>query len=159
MASLARATVEDGPGPLEGLPTESLVNGVRSALQAGLVDDLDWLAAPAAGQTWDRAFTLKLDPPLGAGEAHDFTQTYTAKGVQNGLLVVGVSTALKAAPKTTGEQVPLVPMLWAGDVYFNPAAGTYHAARLSAKAELTNHLGEGTKYVYQSSYTEDAVTK
>jgi hypothetical protein len=116
-------------------------------------------AAPAAGKTWDRAFTLKLDPPLGAGESHDFVQTYTAKGVQNGLMVVGVSTALKAPPKTAGEQVPLVPMLWTGDVYFNPAAGAFHAARLNAKAELTNHLGEGTKYVYQSVYTEDAVAK
>ncbi|MBN9524076.1 hypothetical protein J0H58_37125 [bacterium] len=116
-------------------------------------------AAPAPGKTWDRAFTLKLDPPLGAGEAHEFTQTYTAKGVQNGLMVLGVTTALKAPPKTAGEQLPLVPMLWTGDVYFNPAAGVYHAARLSAKAELTNHLGEGTKYVYQSTYSEDAVGK
>lgn len=116
-------------------------------------------AAPAAGQTWARAFTLKLDPPLGAGETHEFAQTYTAKGVQDGLLVVGVGTALKAPPKTLGEQVPLVPMLWAGDVYFDPAAGRYHAARLSAKAELPNHLGEGTKYVYQSTYAEDVVGK
>ncbi len=116
-------------------------------------------AAPTVGQRWDRTFTLKLDPPLGAGETHEFAQTYTAKGVQNGLLVVGVSTALKNPPKTTGEQLPLVPMLWTGDVYFNPAAGAYHAARLEAKAELANHLGEGTKYAYQSVYTEDAVAK
>jgi hypothetical protein len=116
-------------------------------------------AAPAAGQSWTRAFNLKLDPPLGAGETHEFTQTYTAKGTQDGLLVVGVGTALKAPPKTAGEQVPLVPMLWTGDVYFDPAAGRYHAARLSAKAELPNHLGEGTKYLYQSVYSEDVVGK
>lgn len=115
-------------------------------------------AGPAPSQSWDRTFALKLDPPLGAGESYDFVQTYTAKGVQNNLLTVGVSTALKAPPKAVGEQVPLVPMLWAGDIYFDPAAGAYHAARLTAKAELTNHLGEGTKYVYQSVYSEDRVT-
>lgn len=112
-------------------------------------------AGPTAGQTWDRTFAVKLDPPAGLGESHDFVQTYTAKGVKDGLVVVGVTTALKAPPKATAEQVPLVPMLWAGEVYFNPAAGTYHAARLTAKAELLNHQGDGTKFVYQSSYTED----
>ncbi|MDB5308331.1 MAG: hypothetical protein JWO38_2533 [Gemmataceae bacterium] len=114
---------------------------------------------PTAGQAWDRTFALKLDPPLGTGESHDFVQKYTCKGIKDGLAVVGVQTALKAPPKTTGEQVPLVPMLWTGEVYFNVASGKYHAARLTTKTELANHLGEGTKFVYQSSYNEDAVEK
>ena len=76
-----------------------------------------------------------------------------------GLAVVGVETALKAPPKTAGEQVPLVPMLWTGDVYFNTLAGRYHAARLTTRTELANHLGDGTKFVYQSTYAEDAVEK
>ncbi len=49
MAVLARATSEDGPGPLEGLHPNALLAGVRAALQAGLADDLDWLAPAAAG--------------------------------------------------------------------------------------------------------------
>src|SRR5580698_210333 len=49
MAALARATSEDGPGPLEGLHPKALVSGVRAALEGGLVDDLDWLAPAAAG--------------------------------------------------------------------------------------------------------------
>ena len=49
IAALARATSEDGPGPLEGLHPEALLKGVRAALQADLVDDLDWLAPSAAG--------------------------------------------------------------------------------------------------------------
>jgi len=49
MAALARATADDGPGPLEGVHPEALVAGVRAALQSGLVDDLEWLAPPAAG--------------------------------------------------------------------------------------------------------------
>jgi hypothetical protein len=113
-------------------------------------------AVPAPGQTWERPFAMTFDPPQGTGETHEFVQKYTCKDVKDGLAVVGVATALKAPPKTTGEQVPLVPMLWTGDVYFNVAAGRYHAARLTAKAELTNHLGDGTKFVYQSTYAEDA---
>lgn len=49
MAAMARASSEDGPGPLEGLHPEALLAGVRAALQSGLVDDLDWLAPAAAG--------------------------------------------------------------------------------------------------------------
>lgn len=116
-------------------------------------------AGPAPGQAWDRTFSIKLDPPAGTGENYEFVQKYTCKQVKDGLAAVGVQTTLKVAPKTTGEQVPLVPMLWSGDVYFNTAAGKYHAARLAAKAELANHLGAGTKFVYQSVYTEDAVEK
>ena len=117
-------------------------------------------AAPAANATWDRPFAVKLDPPHGTGESYDFTQKYTAKGAtKEGYLVVGVETTLKAPPKAVGEQVPLVPMLWTGDVYFNVAAGKYHASRLKAKAELANHQGEGTKFVYESSYSEDLIEK
>jgi len=116
-------------------------------------------AAPAVGKTWDRPFTLKLDPPHGTGESYDFTQKYTSKGEKDGLLIVGVETALKAPPKAVSEQRPLVPMLWTGDIYFNTGAGKYHAARLKVKAELLNHEGEGTKFVYESSYAEDAIDK
>jgi hypothetical protein len=116
-------------------------------------------AAPGVNATWDRPFTLKLDPPLGTGESYDFTQKYTSKGEKDGLLIVGVETSLKAPPKAVGEQIPLVPMLWTGDVYFNTAAGKYHAARLKTKSELPNYQGEGTKYVYESTYAEDAIEK
>jgi hypothetical protein len=116
-------------------------------------------AAPAANATWDRPFAVKLEPPHGTGESYDFVQKYTNKGEKDGLLIVGVETSLKAPPKAVSEQVPLVPMLWTGEVYFNTAAGKYHAARLKAKAELVNHQGEGTKFVYESTYSEDAVEK
>jgi hypothetical protein len=132
-------------------------NGSAARLQAELPFRLTLPdAGPTVGQSWDRAFSLKLDPPQGTGESHDFVQKYTCKGAKDGLTAVGVETALKAPPKATGEQVPLVPMLWTGDVYFHAATGRYYAARLSAKAELTNHLGDGSKFVYQSTYGEDA---
>src|SRR5580658_11195077 len=63
MAALARATTEDGPGPLEGLNPNALVLGVRAALQAGLADDLDWLApAAAAPALYELASALPLGP-------------------------------------------------------------------------------------------------
>ncbi len=116
-------------------------------------------ALPDAGKSWDRPFGLKIDPPNGTGENYDFTQKYTSKGLKDGYLIVGVETALKAPPKATSEQVPLVPMLWTGDVYFNTVVGKYQASRLSAKAELANHQGEGTKFVYESTYAEDSIDK
>lgn len=116
-------------------------------------------AGPAAGQKWDRAFALKLDPPLGTGESYEFVQKYAHAGAKDGLIVVGVETELKAPPKALAERVPLVPMLWAGEVYFSAAAGRYHGARLRVKAELPDHQGEGTKFEYESSYSEDLVGK
>ena len=116
-------------------------------------------ATPAAAQAWDRTFTMKLDPPLGTGESYEFVQKYTSRGVKDGLLSATVETTLKAPPKALAERVPLVPMLWTGEVYFNAVAGKYHAARLKVKAELPNHQGEGTKFEYESAYNEDAVEK
>jgi len=113
---------------------------------------------PTAGQTWDRTFTLKLDPPLGTGESYDFAQKYTGS-IKDNLVVIGIETTLKTPPKTLAEQVPLVPMLWSGEVYFNPTAGKFHAARLKVKAELPNHQGEGTKFEYESAYVEDILEK
>ena len=63
MAALARASAEDGPGPLEGLHAEALLGGVQAALQSGLADDLDWLAPAAAGAAlYELASALPLGP-------------------------------------------------------------------------------------------------
>jgi hypothetical protein len=63
LAALARVAAEDGPGPLEGLNPEALQAGVKAALRAGLVDDLDWLAPAAAGCA---LYELASALPLGA---------------------------------------------------------------------------------------------
>ncbi len=114
---------------------------------------------PTVGQTWVRAFQMKLDPPLGTGESHEFSQSFRATEVKTGLLVMAVETALKDPPKALAERIPLVPMLWTGEVYFSTTANRYHAARLKAKAELLNHQGQGTKFEYESVYSEDVVEK
>jgi hypothetical protein len=148
----------DSQGRLVEVKEAKAGSGAR--LQAELPFRITWPGAgPNVGQTWDRPFALKLDPPHGTGESHEFIQKYTLKSLKDGNAVVGVETTLKTPPKTTGEQVPLVPMLWTGDLYFHVESGRYHAARLTAKTELASHLGEGTKFVYQSSYSEDAVGK
>lgn len=116
-------------------------------------------AAPAIGTSWDRTFTLKLDPPLGTGESYEFLQKFTPAADADGLMSASVETTLKSLPKALAERVPLVPMLWTGNVYFNTRAGTYHAARLKVKSELPNYQGEGTKFEYESAYNEDAVEK
>lgn len=114
-------------------------------------------AAPAIGTSWERTFTIKLDPPLGTGESYDFIQKFSTAANADGFLSAVVETKLKAPPKAIAERVPLVPMLWTGNVYFNTRAGKYHAARLKVKAELPNYQGEGTKFEYESVYNEDAV--
>lgn len=110
---------------------------------------------PAANVAWVRPFPIKLPPPLGTGESFDAAQAYTLKGVAaGGYTVIGVATSLKAPPKDAAELPPLVPFLWEGDVYFHAETGRYAGARLTVKKDVANHQGEGTKFAYQSEYTE-----
>lgn len=114
---------------------------------------------PEVGTTWQRTCTVTLDPPHGTGERHELIQTYTAQAIKDGVLVVSVRTAPKTPPPTVNEQVPLVPLLWSGEVDFHTGNGTYGGARLKAKAELVNHLGEGSKFEYESVLQEERVEK
>ena len=66
IAALARAPM-DGPSPLDGLHPEALGRGVHAAMISGLVDDLDWLAAPAAGVA---LYALAAALPPEIGRAH-----------------------------------------------------------------------------------------
>ncbi len=49
LAALAQAPVSGAPGLLDAVNPEGLRAAVRTALDGGLADDLDWLAPPAAG--------------------------------------------------------------------------------------------------------------
>lgn len=112
-------------------------------------------SGPKEGQSWDRTFTIKLDPPHGTGETYDATQKYTAKAPLNGFTVVAMTTTLKEPPAQAGDLIPLLPMMMEGDVYVHEGTGRYYAARLKLKKEIANHQGEGTKYVFESVYGED----
>ncbi len=48
IATLARAAIAQQPVPLEGINPDLLLRAVGTALNAGLVDELDWLSPPAA---------------------------------------------------------------------------------------------------------------
>ena len=114
---------------------------------------------PAANDKWERAFVLKLPPPLGTGEKFDATQTYTFRGMKDVYAVVGMTTAVKEMPTDPAIVPALVPVLWEGDLFFNTKTGRYHGAKLTTKKEVVNHRGEGTKFTYASEYTEAAEGK
>lgn len=114
---------------------------------------------PTPGLAWDRTFTIALDPKLGGtGERIPAVQKCTFKGMSGSFAVVGVATTLPKPPEGA-ELRPLIPMLWEGDVFFDTTAGRYHACKLVAAKELTNHEGDGTKFGYRSEYVESVQEK
>lgn len=113
--------------------------------------------APGPNTTWDRAFAVKLDPPLGTGESYDATQAYTYKGLNGPYAVIGLTTTLKAPPTTPAELQPLISWLWDGDVFIDTKTGRYYGAKLTSKKDIPNHQGDGTKFSFQSEYTEAAL--
>ena len=111
-------------------------------------------AAPVANGAWERAFELKLPPPLGTGEKFDAVQKYTFRGMNKDFAIIAVTTALKTPTEDAALLPAIAPMLWEGDVFFNAKTGQYHGAKLTIKKEIANHQGEGTKFRYTSEYTE-----
>jgi hypothetical protein len=109
----------------------------------------------AAGQAWNRTYQIKLDPPQGAGEVYDATQAYACKAVGNNLAQVHVTTTLKAPPDAAADRLPLLPLLPEGDLYLDTAGGVLKAVRYQFGQDLDEHRGEGSKYQFKSTYTED----
>jgi hypothetical protein len=132
--------------------------GPESRLQSDLPFKLVLPDGPfAAGQKWDRSYQIKLDPPQGTGEAYDATQSYDCKAVGNNLAQVRVATALKTPPEAASDRLPLLPLLPEGDLYFDTANGLLKAVRYQFGQDLDEHRGEGSKYQFKSTYTEDLV--
>jgi hypothetical protein len=113
--------------------------------------------AMAVGKSWERSYQVKLDPPQGAGETYDAVQTYACRMLTNGTAIVHVSTALKTAPESPGDKLPLLPLLPEGDLSFDTVSGQLRAVRYQFGQELAQHRGEGSKYQFKSTYTEDVV--
>ncbi len=116
-------------------------------------------AAVEPNATWDRAFSVKLDPPLGTGESHAAKQTYKLRAMQGGHAVIGVATAFDKPPTAAADLQPLLPWLWEGDVFVTAATGRYAGAKLKAATTIANHQGAGTKFAFASEYVEAAAGK
>lgn len=142
------------------LEAKSEQKAAADKLESELPFRMVWPAKmPAANDKWERAFVLKLPPPLGTGEKFDATQTYTFRGMKDVYAVVGMTTTVKEMPTDPAVVPAIVPVLWEGDVFFNTKTGRYHGAKLTTKKEVANHRGEGTKLTYSSEYTEAMETK
>lgn len=109
---------------------------------------------PTVGAKWSRAMAVKLPPPLGTGESFDAKQQYTYQGEKDGYAVIGMVTTLKSPPSDPAVMPALIPVLWDGNLFFDAKSGRYHGGKLTAKNEVTDHLGSGTKFRYVSEYTE-----
>jgi hypothetical protein len=112
---------------------------------------------PKVGASWDRAYTIQLDPPLGTGEKYPAVQTYTCQEPKGGFLTVGLTTRVKDPPAQAADQIGLLPLTQEGVLYFHAPSGRYYGARCKVERELKNHQGEGSSYKFVSNYVEDFV--
>ena len=118
---------------------------------------LVWPAAPvAANVPWTRPATLTLDPPHGTGEKLELAQTFTLKGSRDGVLVVGLTTAPKVEPTDPAMKLAVAPVLWEGEIFFDPAAGRVTGCNLKVVREVADFAGPGSKFRYESTLVETA---
>jgi hypothetical protein len=132
--------------------------GPESRLQCDLPFKLVLPDGPfVAGQKWERTYQIKLDPPQGTGETFDAAQSYACKAVGNNLAQVHVATALKTQPDAAADKLPLLPLMPEGDLFFDTATGVLKAVRYQFGQDLDEHRGEGSKYQFKSTYSEDLI--
>jgi hypothetical protein len=117
------------------------------------------LASPTVGQTWDRSYLIKLEPPQGAGETYGAIQKYTCKSITADTLTVGLTTMVKELPDASADRIPLVPFQPEGTITFDVTNGRMKKAELKMDAEFADHRGDGSKYRYNSVYTEELVQR
>lgn len=112
-------------------------------------------AAVQAGQSWQRAYKITLDPPQGTGEKYDAVQNYTCKTNDGRLATIALSTEVKTLPEGLVEQIPLLQLQPAGEVVFDVTLGCVRKVQLQIEKELVGHQGEGSRYQFKSLYNEE----
>jgi hypothetical protein len=114
-------------------------------------------ARPRPGQTWQRTYQITLDPPQGTGEKYDAMQSYVCKAADDATITVALATEIKSQPESVFDRIPLLQMQPEGEVLFDVRSGRLKSAHLRIDKELAGHQGEGSKYHFQSAYTEELV--
>jgi hypothetical protein len=105
-------------------------------------------------QSWEHAYQITLEPPLGTGEKYPAVQRYVCKGIAGNLATVGLTTEVKGTPAAQEDQVPLWQMQPEGELVFDVQAGRLQKATLRIDKEAKI---EGGNQHFQSVYTEQYV--
>jgi hypothetical protein len=122
LASLAAAAADQQPTPLEGLATDQLLLSVRTALGAGLVEDLSFLSRPVATAALfelagalptsqeKRELGRRVLVELNEGDASTFVTLATALALSSPRALGGAQIRARVAlslrlPLTTGAHV------------------------------------------------------
>ena len=105
-----------------------------------------------AGQSWERAYHITLEPPQGTGEKYPAAQRFACKSVDDNLASVSMTTEVKGAPAAQEDQVPLWQMQPEGEIVFDVQAGRMKKASLRIDKEAKS---EGGSTRFRSVYTEE----
>jgi hypothetical protein len=144
----------DGRGQLVEVKESKF--GPASRLEADLPFKFTLPAAPlAAGQTWERKYQVKLEPPQGAGETYPAVQKMTCKSVQGNLATIGIVTTVTGPVENQIEQIPLLPLQPAGELVFDLGTGRLKAVKYQWSKEIPGTQGENSTYVFASTYVEE----
>lgn len=110
------------------------------------------------GQMWERNYAVTLEAQGEKPEQKfDAVQKYMCKSVQGGVALIGMMTTLKTLPPALFDQVPLLQAQPEGEIVFNVLTGRLLSAQFKINKELKNHQGEGSSYLFQSTYTEQQI--
>ena len=110
-----------------------------------------------AGQEWERAYKITLEPPQGTGDKYDAVQKYVCKSVSDNQATIAFSSTLKSMPESVLDRVPLLQLQPEGEVVFDLQRGRLQSAGLRIEKDLTGHQGTGSSYKFLSTYTEKYV--
>jgi hypothetical protein len=111
-------------------------------------------ARPAAGQKWNRPYTLVIEPPQGTGEKYQAQQSYECKRIDAGKATLTVTTEFKPMPESPLDQLPLLQKDMQGEIVYDSVAGRLASVQLSIDRKIENHQGKGSSYHFKSQYSE-----